>query len=46
MKKNELEKLARKEAGPMKNWLSKYERDAFIKGFIKGAMAQPKKATT
>lgn len=32
-----IKQQAIKAAGPLKNWVSKYERNAFIKGFIKGA---------
>lgn len=29
-----IKQLAEKAAGPLENWQSKYERDAFIRGFI------------
>jgi hypothetical protein len=43
MKKKAIKKLARKSAGPKRNWPSKYEWKAYVKGFVRGAKMRLKK---
>jgi hypothetical protein len=43
MKKKSIKKLAIKSAAPKRNWISKYEWRAYIKGFVKGAKMRLKK---
>jgi len=34
----QIKTMAKQSAGPSKNWITKYERKAYIKGYIQGAL--------
>ncbi|MCW3084235.1 MAG: hypothetical protein JWP12_1601 [Bacteroidetes bacterium] len=34
----QIKTMAKKSAGPNRNWLTRYEREAFVKGYVKGAL--------